>query len=138
MKKSLLKWAVIFYAIMYSVSLLYIGYEYGEGSLNPYPRGAEYFILPVINLIFLGISVYFVREREYLESKHYYRMGTIALVCGGLTWGSRLFFYSQGRMTTADHLDIYVYPGIVFCLSFLIAIIYFTCARITRKEAKSE
>ena len=33
MKKTLLKWAIIFHAIMYSVSLLYVGYQYGEGSL---------------------------------------------------------------------------------------------------------
>lgn len=134
MKKNLLKWAVIFHAIMYSVSLLYVGYQYGEGSLLLHQRGPEYFILPVVDLVLLIISVSFLCNREYGKSKSYFWMGSATLVYGCWKLGSRLFFYYQERMTMSDHLDIYVYPGTVFGLSCMIAVIYFVCAIITRKE----
>ena len=139
MKKTLLMWAVAFHAIMYSVSLLYTGHEYGEVSRYSI-IGLQYFLLPAIDLIFLGISAYLVREREYLESKHYCWIGFITLGFGIWKLGSRLFLYYKGMYNggPSDDMDIFVYPGMVFCLYSIISIIYFACARMTRKESKSQ
>lgn len=135
MKKTLLKWAIIFHAIMYSVSLLYVGYQYGEGSLLLHQRGPEYFILPVVDLVLLIISICLFCNREYGKSKSYFWIGLTILVYGCWKLGSRLFFYLQGMLANRiDHLDVYVYPGTVFGLSCMIAVIYFVCAMITRKE----
>lgn len=137
MKKALLTLSVIFYTILYSASLLYIGYEYGESAQYPYPNGPEYYILPAIYLILLVISVFLVHRWEYSESKSYYKMGIFTLAYGCLTWGSRLFFYFQGRMTMSDYLDIYVYPGVVFVFSVIISVIYFVCGAKTQRENES-
>lgn len=136
MKKFLLSWNVVFYGNLYSAALLYAGYKYGESSQFIYPRGPEYFILPVVYLSLLGISIYIVREREYCKKKSYYAMGAFTLVISCLQWGRRLFFYSQGRMTQATSLDIYVFPATLFFFSVLICVSYFVCAVKTQKEAK--
>ena len=134
MKKTLLMWAGAIHAIMYSVSLLYIGYKFGI--LLPYPDWPGLFIFPAIDLIFLGISTYLVREREYLESKHYCWIGFVTLGFGIWKLGSRLFFYYQGMIE--EYVDYYVHPIVTFCLYFIVSIIYFTCARMTRKESTSK
>lgn len=135
MKKSLLIWTNAFHAIMYSISLLYIGYEYGEGSLLLHPRGLEYFIFPAIDVILLIIGLSLLHNREYVKSKSYLRMGIVTLILGIWKLGSRLFFYYQGMMDgTSEYLDFFVYPGIAFCLYIIISIFYFVCASITFKE----
>ena len=134
MKKSLLIWAVIFHAIMYSVALWYVGYHFGKNALLPSSRPAEFFIFVVVELILLVISIFLVREREYAECKHYCRLGTVTLVYGCWKLGSRLYFHSQGRMVE-DPVDIYIYPILVFCLSLIISIIYFVCAVKTLPES---
>lgn len=136
MKKKLLIWNVIFYAVLYSISLLYVGYEYGELSYIPY-NGPEYFILPAVYLVLLVIGIFLVREWEYLKSKSYYTMGAITLAYSCLLWGSRLFFFFQGRLD-ADHWDVYVYPAAVFCFSVIISVIYIIVAIKTQKENRKQ
>ena len=132
MKKGLLKWAVIFHAIMYSVSLLYIGYKFGITALLPYPNGLELFLFPAADLILLIIGLSLFNNREYGKSKSYLRMGIVTLVFGSWKLGSRLFLYNQGMIS--EYMDYYVYPIVTFCLYFIISIIYFVCEAITSKE----
>lgn len=133
MKKSLLKWAVIFHAIMYSVSLLYIGYKFGI--LRPYPDWPELFIFPAADLILLIIGLSLFNNREYVKSKSYLRMGIATLVFGCWKLGSRLFLYYQGLVVDiTEYLDGILYPSVSFGLYLIISIIYFVCAAITSKE----
>lgn len=133
MKKSLLIWAIIFHAIMYSVSLLYIGYKFGITALLPYPqKGLDLFIFPAADLILLIIGLSLFNNREYGESKHYLRMGIATLAFGSWKLGSRLFFYYQGRIS--GYVDYCVYPIVAFCLYLIISIFYFVCAARTASE----
>ena len=137
MKKTSLMWAATFYAILYSASLLYIGHVYGQGSLYPYQRGPEYFLFPAVYLILLGMSVFLVREREYNTSKSYYAMGIVTLALSCLLWGRSVVILSQGGIDMEDPVDMYIYPGVVFCFSVLISVIYVACAVRTQKENRS-
>ena len=132
MKKSLLKWAVIFHAIMYSVSLLYIGYKFGKTALLPHPNGPDLFVFPAADLVLLMIGLSLFKNREYGKSKSFLRMGMVTLVFGSWKLGSRLFFYYLGRIS--KYLDYFVYPLVAFCLYLIISVIYFVCAAITSKE----
>lgn len=136
MKEELLKWNINFYGILYSASMLYTGYEYGEASHYPISRGPEYFIYPAVYLIFFFVARRLLREREYVKGKSYFAIGFVTLACVCLDWGSRLYFYNQGRMTLANHLDIYVYPAVLAFFSVLISVCYFICAAKTWKEDK--
>ncbi len=135
MKKGLLKWAFIFHAIMYSVSLLYIGYKFGETALLPYPNGLELFIYPAADLILLFVGLSLFINREYRKSKSYLKMGIVTLIFGSWKLGSRLFFYYQGMLS--EQMDYYVYPVVTFCLYLVISVFYFLCTVITWKEDRS-
>lgn len=135
MKKNLLKWAVIFHAIMYSFSLLYIGYKFGITALLPYPNGPELFIFPAADLILFIIGLSLFNNREYGKGKSYLTMGIVTLVFASCKLGIRLFCYYQGMMDGAsEYVDFFVYPIAAFCLYFIISIIYFVCAAIASKE----
>ncbi len=135
MKKSLLKWAILFHAIMYSVSLLYIGYKFGITALFPYRIGLELFIFPAADLFLLIIGLSLFNNREYGKSKSYLRMGIVTLVFGSWKLGSRLFLYFQGVVVeTTEYLDGILYPSVAFGLYFIISILYFVCAARTSKE----
>lgn len=128
MKKPLVVINVVLYAILYSLSLLYIGYEYGEGLLFPYPRGPEYLVLPAVYLILLLVELYLGLGHGYRRKRDLLAMAAITLVYASVLWASRLFFYSQGRMTMSTDLDIYWYPGTMFVASLVISAIYVICA----------
>ncbi|MBQ3541588.1 MAG: hypothetical protein IJA45_00480 [Oscillospiraceae bacterium] len=135
MKKNLLKWAIIFHAIMYSVSLLYIGYKYGVTSLLPYPLGIELFVFPTADIILFIIGLSLFNNQEYGKSKSYLKMGIITLAFGGWKLGSRLFLYYQGMGSgTTEYLDYILYPSVASGLYFIISIFYFLCTIITWKE----
>ena len=133
MKKNLLISNVVLYAILYSISLVYMGYEYGEGSLFPYPRGPEYLLLPAVYLILLLRGIFLALDRGYGTSKSYSMMAIVTLAYPSLLWGSWLFFYYQGRMTSASVVDIVLYPAVLLAVSVAISILYFICAIRTRK-----
>ncbi|MBQ3541589.1 MAG: hypothetical protein IJA45_00485 [Oscillospiraceae bacterium] len=135
MKKRLLKWAVIFHAIMYSVSLLDIGYKFGETALLPYPNGLDLFIYPAADLILLLVGLSLYHNREYGKSRSYLKWGIVTLVFGSWKLGSRLFFHYLGMIS--KYMDYYVLPMVTFCLYFIISIFYFLCTIITWKEDRS-
>lgn len=135
--KKLLAWNVVFYAIQYSVSLFYIGYEYGEGSLFPHPRGIEYIILPAVCLVFLFFGIHFVQNHEYVTPKSYYTMAVVTLLFSGSLWGCWLFFYFQGKMTSASIMDIVIYPGSMLAFAVIIFVLYLICAVRTKKNTSN-
>ena len=135
--KKLLEWNVVFYAVQYSMSLFYVGFEYGEGSLFPYPRGLEYIILPAMCLVFLLLGIHFAKNHEYGTSKSYYTIAAVTLLLSSLLWGCLLFFYFQERMTNASIMDIVVYPGSMFAFSVIIFVLYLVCAVRTRKAVSN-
>lgn len=137
MKKTLLIWASTLFTILYSASLLYIGHVYGQASHYIYPRGPKYFLFPVVYLILFGISVFLVREREFNTSKSYYGMGIVTLAHSCLLWVRCWLLFSRGAIDMEDPIDMYIYPGVVFCISVIISIIYFVCAVRTQKENRS-
>lgn len=132
--KKLLSWNVVFYAIQYSVSLFYIGYEYGEGSLFPYPKGLEYIFLPAVCLVFLLFAIRFVKNHEYGTPKSYYTIAAVTLLFSSSLWGCLLFFYFQERMTSASIMDIVIYPGSMFAFAVIIFVLYLVCAVRTKSK----
>lgn len=130
--KKLLSWNVVFYAIQYSVSLFYIGYEYGEGSLFPYSKGLEYIILPAVCLVFLLFGIHFVKNYEYGTPKSYYTIAAVTLLFSSSLWGCLLFFYFQERMTSASIMDIVIYPGSMLAFAVVIFVLYLVCAARTK------
>ncbi len=137
MKKTALIWNAVFYAIQYSVSLFYIGYQYGE--VAPFFPGNAYFLLPGVYLALLVIGIYMVNNWEYVKSRSYVWMTVATMVVIGLIWGFRLFGYFRGTMpdTRASNWDIFIYPAILFTCSVFISVIYIVCAVKTRKEEKN-
>ena len=136
--KKLVAWNSVLYAILYSVSLLYIGYQYGEASQYPYPRGPEYFIFPAVYLVLLIISIFLSSHYnyEYCTSKSYCAMAfaTLGFIC--IYWGMTLLAHSQGRFQDPSDLNLILYPGVLFVFSVAIAVIYFICAAKVRKRNK--
>lgn len=133
MKKTLLTWNVIFYAIQYSVSLLYVGYEYGESSHYTYPPDLEWFIFPAVYLVLMVIGIHLVREWEYSPKKSYIKMAIFTLVFISSFWGAWLYFYFQGE-TNPSYIEIVLFPATLFVCSVVISVIYFVCAAKTPKE----
>ena len=76
-KKDLLTVAAVFYAIMYSIFLLYRGYMYGDSKVS-FNESLFYFVMLVMYLILLGRSMFLVNTRVYSGS--YYRLGGFTLV----------------------------------------------------------
>ena len=132
MKKDLLTFNVIFYAIQYSVALLYAGFWYGATYLLRYPEGLERLVIPGVHLIFLIIGIRLLRGREYYTEKNYCAMAIATLVYTGLDWASRLVGYRGIEAYT--HLNNVVYPAVIAAFSVVIAAFYFICAVRTRKE----
>ena len=131
MKKTLLTWNVIFYAIQYSVSLWYVGYEY---AVLPPAYSRQWFIFPAVYLVLMVIGIHLVREWEYSPKKSYIKMAIFTLVFISSFWGAWLYFYFQGRMTSASYIDIVLFPATLFVCSVVISVIYFVCAAKTPKE----
>lgn len=132
MKKTLLMWNVILYAITYSVSLLYVGFKYGEW--YPYITGLEYFLFPIVYLILLIIGHYLMKNHRDNSVRSYCVMAIVTLTFISLLWGVWLIAYFQGRMPSATFMDIVLFPAVLFFFSVMISIFYFICAAQTRKH----
>lgn len=132
-KKDLLTVAAVFYAIMYSIFLLYRGYMYGDSKVS-FGEGLFYFIVLVVYLTLFGRSMFLVNNRVYSGS--YYRLGGFTLVNSCLSWGIRLLAHSEGRLYPDTPLHVYIYPGAMFFCSVIIFVIYLVCGRMTHKEDK--
>ena len=132
MKKTLLTWNVIFYAVLYSISLLRWGFVWGE-SHHASGLGAAA-LFPAIYLFFLAIGIRFIRENEYCTAKRYYAMAVVTMAFISLVWGIALVSYIQGSMPSATHFDIALYPAILFVISAAISVNYSICAVKTKKE----
>ena len=131
MKKNLLICNVVLYAVKYSISLFYIGCQYGRQRYF----GSEHMLLPLTSLVFLLIGIGLVRNYEWTKVKSYCAMAGTTLGLSGLFWGWLLLNYFRGGLWSDAVMDVVTYPGSLFCLSVIIAAFYLVCAMKTKKES---
>lgn len=139
MKKMLLMCNLILYAFQYSVSLLYVGFEWGlrwsaareqlEGQSPLHPLWHVSYIkallFPLLFLILLIIGFFQYREREYRKVWSY---ALLALASLGLGW-----------LHCSDLQRLDMHAGIVLILisTVVIAVFHCICAILTWRENRN-
>lgn len=145
MKKRLSIDNLIFYGLLFLLSLFYAAYQegihfgilYGHRNREYYEFDVQCLVLPAIWLILLLVSVHFLLEREFKKTIAYWVMGLSTLALALLILISRLVIHAQGRLGTfTPVLDVYIYPIGVMLISILILINYIRCAVETSREDK--
>lgn len=137
MKKVLMTWNVVLYFVLYSISLLYVGFYFGVRHQNPYGPALEFFLFPVVYLLLLILGGYLLKNQQYCSGKSCCLMASVTLVFISSIWGLWLANRFQDlHEEAADiiYLDIILYPGVLFFFSVVISIIYLICAARIRIE----
>ena len=129
MKETLLKVNVVLYTILYNVSLVYAGYVYGR-------HGRILFVFVLFYFLMRFIAVGQRNSPVIGTVKNYCIMAAVMLGFVCVFWGGKLQDYFESGMFPETELDYFIYPGILFLGSVLIAVNYFRCAAITRREDK--
>lgn len=126
--KTLLIWNAVLYAIQYSISMFYIGYEYGKTSNLLSPAKAEFLIFPAVSLVFLLIGINMVRNHEYVTPKGCYSIAFSTLLYSGLLFGIYLLAFFRGFLSEYVFPDILIYSGSVLGCAIPVFVMYIICA----------
>lgn len=126
--KTLLIWNVVLYTIQYSISMFYIGYEFGKTSNFVSPAGGEFLIFPAVCLVFLLIGINMVRNHEYVTPKGCYSIAFAALLYSGILFGLYLLAFFRGFLAEHVFPDILIYSGAMLGCAIPAFVLNIICA----------
>ena len=136
MKKTLLICNTVLYAIMYSLSLFFVGFMFGDnyafaqraydGVWVGLPLLWKYFLYPAAFFIYFLIGLHFVKCSENLSVKSFVILGTV-------TW-IPFFVYLMASKSVSISEPMHWFKVGIFILATVIFIIDIICAILTYKE----
>ena len=139
MKKALLLCNAVLYAIMYSIGVFYVGFEFGssykfsqimyDGDWIALPLLWQYFFFPAVFLVYFFIGSHFVKCRENLSVKSFVILGAVTWI-PLVTYWILLYWQNYSRLMPAGYWSGFG----SFILATVIFAIYIICAILTYKE----
>lgn len=143
MKKQFLKDNLIFFGLLFLISLFYAGFQagttygmyYANQHLERYTFRIADLLLPAVYLVFLLIGLRLFYERELLKPRTHWINGSCALGFALVWLITRFVYHSRGTLHTyMPLLDVYIFPIGVTLISAWIFINCIRCAVETRRE----
>ncbi len=129
---------VIFHIILYSFSMLYVGFRLGLHYDSYYSLGWMYYLIPVFYLLMLVKAASIFHSLKQTNPSTYIVMAIVSVVFSAAFWLFRYRSYlSHNNWRGRNRVDVLYYPGIMFGISLIVAILYAICAFQTQKVIKN-
>ena len=135
MMKKLLTINLILCILMFCISLLYAGFQYGRTFDNRYPSGQQFFVFPPIYLVFVLVGWYLRSSCEITKPITYYIWGSVIFAFIVFFFIRSSIYHAYGRLSDRAW-DMLWCPVTVLICSFTVFVFDIICAIQTHREDK--